>query len=111
MKERGDIVGLLGIWLIVASLWRFAVPVEMWSNFITGVIVALLGFSLSREPAHRWVSGIAGLWLIVSTFIPGLHAGTPLLINNIIVGVVLIFAGFSVHTVRGEAESSTRRAA
>ena len=111
MKERGEIVGLLGIWLIVASLWRFAVPVEMWSNLITGVIVALLGFSLSGDTVHRWLSGIAGLWLIVSSFIPGLHAGIPLLVNNIIVGAVLIFAGFSVHAVRGEAESSTRRAA
>ena len=111
MKSRGIIIGLLGIWLIIAAIWRFVPVLEVWSDLMTGVVTAILGFSfvgLSR--AHGWVCGIAGLWTIVSAFIPGFHAGNAILINNIITGLVLMVAGFTVPSTPRTGTPSARAA-
>ena len=111
MRARGIIIAFLGIWLIIAAIWRFVPVLEIWSDLMPGVVAAILGFSLVGErPVNGWVAGLAGLWMIVSAFIPGLHAGTAILINNIITGLVFMVAGF---TVRGSniAETPTARAA
>lgn len=111
MKGRGTVIGVIGLWLIIAGLWRFGAVGEAWSNVIFGIIVAILGFSLvSRYPGHGWVSGIFGLWMIASGFIAGLHAGAPLVINNVISGVIIAIAGFTVPG-RPAAERQIRRAA
>jgi len=111
MRPRGTIIGLLGIWTIVAALWGFAPIGEVWSDLFTGIIVAILGFSLTPGMrGHRWVNGIAGLWMIVSAFIPGFHAGTPLLVNKIISGIVLMVAGFTLPAGPGHADTSVRAA-
>jgi len=111
MKSRGIIIGLLGIWLIIAAIWRFVPVLEVWSDLMTGIVTGILGFSLVGErPAHGWVAGLTGLWTIVSAFIPGLHAGNGILINNIIVGLVLIVTGFTVPST-ARAEPTSARAA
>lgn len=97
MKARGIIIALLGIWLIIAAIWRFVPVLEIWSDLMPGVVTAILGFSLvGLRPGNGWVAGIAGLWMIVSAFIPGLHAGSAILINNIVTGLVMMVAGFTV---------------
>jgi len=112
MKPRGVVIGLLGIWLVVAGFWQFAAVGQVWSDLITGVIVAILGFSLSETmPGHRWVNGIAGLWTIASAFIPGLHVGAALMTNNVITGIVMIVAGFSVPSTPARLDTTYRRAA
>ncbi len=111
MKARGNIIGLLGVWLIVAAIWRFVPVLEVWSDLMTGVVVAILGFSLiGLRPGNGWVAGIAGLWMIASAFIPGLHAGKLILTNNIITGLVLLVAGFTLPS-SDRAETPTARAA
>ena len=96
MRPKGTIIALLGIWIIVAAIWRFNPLGEVWSNIFAGVIVGILGFSLSPTmPVHRWVSGIAGCWLIAAAFIPGLLAGTGILVNNVITGLLLLVVGFT----------------
>src|SRR5262249_1296402 len=74
MTPKGTIIGLLGIWTIVAGIWSFAPQGESWSDIFIGVIVGILGFSL-RPGVRRymWVNGIAGLWIIASAFIPHLQ--------------------------------------
>ena len=111
MKTRGTIIGLLGIWLIVAAIWRFVPVEEIWSDLVTGIVTAMLGFSFARTfPANGWVSGIAGLWMIASAFIPALHAGAGILINNIITGLVFVVAGFTVPQWPGGERPSARAA-
>ena len=111
MKARGTIVGLLGVWLIVAAFLPLPAVIEIWSNLITGVLVALLGFSLGAYTQDRhWIAGIAGLWTIVSAFIPGLHSGAGLLINNIACGGVIMITGFSVPATSDRRESERRAA-
>lgn len=97
MRPKGIIIGLVGIWIIVAAIWRFNPLGEIWSNIFAGVIVGILGFSLRPTIlVHRWVSGVAGCWLIAAAFIPGLLAGTGILVNNIITGLVLMVVGFTL---------------
>jgi hypothetical protein len=97
MRPKGTIIGLLGIWIIVAAIWRFNPLGEVWSDIFTGVIVGILGFSLAPSmAAYRWITGIAGCWLIAAAFIPELHAGTGILANNIITGLLLMVVGFTL---------------
>ena|SRR5689334_16766540 len=111
MKARGIIIGFVGIWLIIAAIWRFVPILEVWSDLMPGVVAAILGFSLvGVRPVNGWVAGLAGLWMIVSAFIPGLHAGTPILINNIITGLVFMVSGFTVREPH-DAEKPSARAA
>jgi len=111
MKARGTIIGLLGVWLIVAAIWRFVPVEEIWSDLVAGIVTAILGFSFTAAyPGNGWVCGIAGLWVIASAFIAGLHAGRGTLINNIITGLVLIVAGFTVPQTPGGGNRSARAA-
>ena len=110
MKARG-IIGLFGVWLIVAAIWRFVPVEEIWSDLVAGIVTAILGFSFTGAyPGNGWVCGIAGLWVIASAFIAGLHAGRGILINNIITGLVLIVAGFTVPQTPGGGDRSARAA-
>jgi len=112
MRARGEIIGLLGVWLIIAAIWRFVPVLEIWSSLVTGIVAAILGFSMVNiERVNGWVAGIAGLWMIVSAFIPGLHAGKAILINNIISGLVLVVAGFTTRGPRGRDAVPGARAA
>ena len=111
MRARGIIIAFLGIWLIIAAIWRFFPLLEIWSDLMPGIVAAILGFSLvGIRPGNGWVAGIAGLWMIVSAFIPGLHAGSAILINNIITGLVLMVAGFTVPKSPGEEDPSVKAA-
>jgi hypothetical protein len=110
MRARGTIIGLLGVWLIISAIWRFVPVLEIWSDLVTGIVAGILGFSLVQlYPGNGWVAGIAGLWMIASAFIPGLHGGNGILINNIITGLVLLVAGFTTRSRSGKVRQ--RRAA
>jgi hypothetical protein len=112
MKGRGTVIGLFGLWLILAGIWRFGAIGEMWSNLISGIIIAILGFSLVRwAPGNGWISGLIGVWMIIAAFIPGLRTGGGLVANNVISGIVLAIAGFSVPRRRAVEEPGIRRAA
>ena len=112
MRPKGTIIALLGILTIVAGIWRFNPLGEAWANIFTGVIVGILGFSLSPTmPVHRWVAGIAGCWLIAAAFVPGVREGTGILVNNIITGLVLMVVGFTQPAAPLREERTTNRAA
>ena len=85
---------------------------NIWNDLIIGVIVALLGFALARvAPAHGIVSGIVGLWLIISAFVPGLHVGSDARWNDVVAGVVLAIAGFSSRRRVAESASDLQNVA
>jgi len=112
MKGRGNIIGILGLWLIVAGLWQFGVANEIWNNIFSGTIIAVLGFTLAgRAPGNGWISGLFGLWMIASAFIPGLRIGGGLMLNNFISGVIVAIAGFTVPSGPAAGQPRIRRAA
>jgi len=111
MRAKGTIIGLLGVWLIVAAIWRFFQIGEIWSDLLIGIVTAILGFSMvGSRPLNAWVAGIAGLWMIASAFIPGLHAGGGILVNNVITGLVLVVTGFTIRDVPRPGSTTSRAA-
>ena len=96
LKLYKQTLGILGIWLLITSLFTNMLSFMIWSNTIVGFIVALAAFNL-LEP-QRW-AGIVGLtigiWLIHSFyFIEAGTATSTLIANNIICGLVLVADGY-----------------
>jgi SPW repeat len=89
------IVGLAGIWMVIAPFVPMSLYGNAWNDWIVGVIVAVLGFSLPDHGWQRWLAGFVGLWLIASGFIPGLRLTGGMYTNDIVAGILLIIAGFS----------------
>jgi hypothetical protein len=54
--------------------------------------------------------GLLGLWLAIAAFIPGLRDGAGLLWNNLIVGIAVAIAAFSIG-VESKWEGRNRRCA
>jgi hypothetical protein len=112
MGPRGTIIGILGLWMIIAGIVGLGLGGNHWNDWIVGAIVATLGFYMSgTAPLQGLLSGALGLWLIVSTFIPGLRAGPGARFDDLFVGVVLAFAGFSMPPRKSGGAPSKRRAA
>lgn len=117
MRSNGLIVGALGLLLILAGVLGVGLQGNIWNDFIFGGLVALLGFRMAvQAPVQGIISGILGLWLIISAFVPGLQAGDSAWWDDIIVGILLAFTGFSTRqnlpeTTSESAAEDIRRAA
>jgi hypothetical protein len=111
MRPNGTIIGILGLLLIVAGIIGLGSVGNVWSHVIVGIIVSVLGFAMaSTTPAHGISTGILGLWMIFSAFIPGLRSGAGARWDHIIVGVILAIAGFSTPRRLATSSSDFRRA-
>ena len=78
---------IAGVWSIIsAMIVPLVVPVNF---FITGVVVAVCGFSSRMAPrAAQWqgyVNGVLGLWFILTAFVRGLQYQSNFLIAGILV--------------------------
>ena len=113
MKPRGTLIGFLGLWTIVAGIIGLGLTGNVWNDWIVGLIVALVGFSMTATaPANGVVAGLLGLWLIASSFIPELRAGSGARFNDFFVGVVMAIAGIMTPRTKViELDTSKRRAA
>ncbi len=90
------LVGLAGIWMFITPFIGFTPIGNAWSDWITGVLVAVFGFALvSRTAWQGWAAGIVAIWVFIAGFIPALLAGAGLWWNDLIVGVVFAICGFS----------------
>lgn len=90
------IVGLIGIWMVIAPFATMSSGGNAVNDWIVGIVAAILGFSISAE--HAWqrpLAGIVGIWLFISGFIASLHMGRGLQTNDIVMGILLIIAGFA----------------
>lgn len=90
------IVGLLGIWMVIAPFLTMPVNGNTWNDWAIGVITIALGLSLDAE--HAWqkiVTVLLGIWMLLSGFLPVLSAGRGLQVNDVAVGVLLIIVGLS----------------
>ncbi|MEJ2184736.1 MAG: hypothetical protein P8Z36_02255 [Gemmatimonadota bacterium] len=93
---NGWVIGILGIWTGIIPFFSATPAFYSWSNWIVGIITAVLGFSmLARRPAQGWITGVVGIWLFIAGFIQSLLMGSGLWWNNVIVGLVFLIFGFS----------------
>jgi hypothetical protein len=99
MKWKGWTNGVLGLWLLLAPFLGISAKGHYWNDLIVGIIVAVVGFGMVQgKPWQGWTAGFLGLWLIIAAFIPGLVSGAGLIWNNIIVGLIVVIAGFTAVT-------------
>jgi hypothetical protein len=88
-------IGILGVWLFIAAFLNFAASGNLWNNLIVGIIVGIAGFTMIKAKSWQgWTAGILGIWLIIAAFIPSLQAHMGNMWNGIIVGILLMIAGF-----------------
>ncbi len=111
MKNLAWIVGILGLWLIVAAFLGFGENAAMWNNLLVGIVVAIVGYNmLENLQWQNWVSMIVGIWLIISAFIPDLRVGDAFMWNAVITGILVAISGFGLIAEKGtdtEAEPAT----
>jgi uncharacterized membrane protein HdeD (DUF308 family) len=94
--------GILGIWLFIAAFLSLSPMAILWNNLIVGVIVAIAGFTMIKAKSWQgWTAGILGIWLVIAAFIPALQTHMGNMWNGIIVGILLMIAGFGAFETGG----------
>lgn len=89
---------ILGLWLVVSAFVGLGPQGLLWSDLVSGILIAIFGFTAARESTGSGVvAGILGLWAIVCAFIPGLRTGGAMVWNNVIVGAIVFIAGLTIH--------------
>ena len=96
MKLYHQILGVVGIWLLITSLFTNYLSFTIWSNTVVGFIVALVAFALLQP--NRWtgiIGLIIGIWLIHSFYFlePGTTTMT-MVTSNLISGIILVALGY-----------------
>lgn len=96
MKTNSWIIGILGLWIIFSSFISANMQFVIWSNVISGLIVAVAGFTMVKsKPEFGWLAGIFGIWMMLTPFIPAVLVGKGLMWNGIIVGLIAAIDGFT----------------
>lgn len=92
----GWIVGLLGIWALIAPFVGLGPLGYAWSHWLVGVVCAVLGFAMvNGRPREGWITGFTGFWMFIAGFISGLLTAPGIWWNNLIVGAILVIFGFA----------------
>ena len=96
MKLYKQTLGILGIWLLITSLFTNSLSFMIWSNTIVGFTVALAAFNLLEPQRWAGIVGLTvGLWLIHSFYFIEVGMATSTLVaNNIISGLILVADGY-----------------
>jgi hypothetical protein len=92
---KSEIVGVLGIVLIAAA---FVMPADyaVYNNWFIGFIAAIAAIAMSGNRLwERPIAAGAAIWLFISGFVPSVLSGTPLRINELTVGLLLVIAALS----------------
>jgi hypothetical protein len=104
MKALSWIIAFLGLWefgdIVALFVPRFGnIPSFLWNHIIVGLILMIVGVwaakarNASAARTMNWIAIIAGLWLIIGSFIlryPVIAAG---LWNDIIIGTMVLILG------------------
>ena len=89
---------VFGVWLIIAPfILSYDKSVAYWNEVITGAIVVVLGAIRLLAPHMNWaswVSGLAGIWLILSPFFFG-YSSAVAYWNQIIFGILVAIVAYS----------------
>jgi hypothetical protein len=93
---KSALVGLAGVWLIAAA---FVVPdgtLAVYNNWLVGFVATIAAIMMSGN--RRWerpLAATATIWLFISGFVPSVLSGRPLMMNELVIGVLLVVAGIS----------------
>jgi glucan phosphoethanolaminetransferase (alkaline phosphatase superfamily) len=104
MKVLGWIIALCGLWefgdIVLPFIIGFGnVRAFVWNHIVVGMFLMVVGAWAARTSqvgtakTMYWIAAVAGVWLIIATFIlrnPVVSAG---LWNDIIVGSIVLILG------------------
>ncbi|MFZ0544379.1 MAG: hypothetical protein WAM60_03010 [Candidatus Promineifilaceae bacterium] len=101
MKVLNWIVALLGLWefgdiaaIFVPDFGK--IQAFVWDHIIVGLILMIAGVwaaqtgNVGTAKKLNWIAAIAGIWLVVSSFILGNPFISVGLWNDIVVGVIVL---------------------
>jgi len=88
---------LFGIWLVIAPyVLSYNKSAAYWNEVMTGIVVIVLGlarFVLPRVNSFSWLTGIAGIWLILSPFFFA-YTSAAAYWNQIIFGILIAIVAY-----------------
>lgn len=90
---------VVAVWLILSPfiLGYTDVSHALWTSFIAALVAAwIAGLRVSGGVRQPWLSGVSaliGVWLIASPWVWDFSGELRVLINDIVVGVILIGLG------------------
>ena len=110
---------VFGIWQVIAAfiLGYVDVGAAMWNAVIAGSVLVILGFWAARTEAPGTARGLSftnvalGVWLVASPFLLGYNAITAALVNDLVVGSVVIVAAGVALLALGNSQDSSRNPA
>ena len=88
---------IIGSWLIVVPFFGGTWAFYGWNNFLAGIYIVIMGIVLSVSRLlwlSAWCMGL-GIWMVISSFIPGLRFGVGVYWNEITSGIVLGIGGLT----------------
>ena len=104
-------------WVIaVAGLWEILAPFIIGYSSATGAMVdaiilgiLMLGFGIWAALANSngiikvlsWINAVFGLWVLIAPFILSYSKVTGAMVNDIIIGIIVIIAGVWAAGVSG----------
>lgn len=94
---KSELVAVLGL-LICAS--PFVVPREFMPqhNWLVGLVAGNVALMMAgNRKWERPLATAAGIWLVISGFVPSVLVGSALLANQIGVGLTLVIASISAN--------------
>ena len=108
MQHASQVRGIDGV-DIVAGLWLLAAPFifnyaanggSRAIDIVVGIVVLLMAGIQMMGDNYRlswpsWISGLAGLWLIVAPFAMGFPSGSAAMWNDVILGVIVVLLAAS----------------
>jgi len=87
-------IAVIGIWTIIVPFFGGTRAFYIWENFSAGIVISLLGFSLSNSMMLRGFLGIViGFWLLVSSYVPSLQVDSGRYWNDITTGIIAALIG------------------
>lgn len=105
----------LGIWMLASPfvLINPYAPIQFdlvtSHSFLMGLVVALAagGALLQFNAWEEWLEVVLGAWLVASPFILGFSDMTPVLLNHVVVGVIIVADSISVLSEYPSATNAT----
>jgi len=96
-------IAVLGIWLLAAP---FVIPsreLNIYNNWLIGVIVVNAALVMSvRRTWEKPVAAAAAIWLFMSGFVPSVLAGRSLILNDIGMALLMLIAAISAGVHLGQ---------
>ena len=104
MKVLNWIIALLGLWefgdIVAPFVPGFGtVQAFVWNHVIVGMILMIVGAwaaltsNVGTAKTLDWIAAVAGVWLIIASFVLGDPVIAAGLWNDIIVGVIVVILG------------------